>query len=128
MLLVPAILGHSPIHGLGVMAAADISKGTAVWQWDASLDREIPWITAKEWPQAPREFLEAYGYRNLKKNTWMLAGDDSRYMNHSFSPNVQSGGPYGPDHALRDIKAGEELTIDYRIIDPDFDKYSAEFH
>lgn len=33
--------------------------------------------------------------------------DAGRFMNHSSSPNC------GPDGALRDIQAGEELTMDY---------------
>lgn len=41
-------------------------------------------------------------------------------MNHSDTPNV---GPdfardrYGVDVALRDIVAGEEITVDYRLVE-----------
>mgnify|MGYP000264971591 CR=1 FL=1 len=38
-------------------------------------------------------------------------------MNHSFEPNIISKGD-DVDVAARDIKAHEELTIDYRTIVP----------
>ena len=127
MLLIPTFLAPSSIHGIGLFTVADIRKGTMVWRWDASLDREIPLSTAKEWPQISQDFLEVYAYRNPENQTWMLGGDAARHINHSFAPNTQSGGPYGPDYALQDIKAGQELTIDYRLLDPDFEKNSANF-
>ncbi len=110
-----------------MFAAAGIPKGTAVWRWDAAVDREIPWDTANALPGITREFLQTYGYRNAQKKMWMLGGDNARFMNHSFSPNTKSGGPYGPDLALRDIKAGEELTVDYRLLDPEFDVVAAKY-
>ena len=39
-----------------------------------------------------------------------------RFVNHSDAPNVATDyvqDPYGLDVALRDIAAGEELTMDY---------------
>ena len=46
----------------------------------------------------------------------ILCFDDARFVNHSDTPNVATNyaqDPYGLDVALRDIAAGEELTMDY---------------
>jgi hypothetical protein len=56
----------------------------------------------------------------LKDNDLFLVFyDGSEYMNHSFNPNSQIVYPESKDYrelkpyALRDIKAGEEITEDY---------------
>jgi len=128
MLLIPTTLGPSSIQGIGLFAAADIPKGTVTWLWDPLLDQEISWQSAEKLPQIARAFLQTYAYRNLQNQTWMLCGDAAKHMNHSFTPNIHTSGPTGEDRAARDIKAGEELTIDYRNFDPDFEKESATYH
>lgn len=128
MLLVPAVIKPSSIQGVGLFADADIPKDTVVWRWNPILDHEIAWDDASAWPPIAQEFLRTYAYRNLEKQTWVLCGDAMRHTNHSDKPNLLSGGSYGEDIAMRDIKAGEELTIDYRGFDPDFEKDSARYH
>jgi uncharacterized protein len=128
MLLVPTVIQRSSIQGIGLFSVTNIPKGTVVWRWNAVLDHEIPWDVAKAWPEITQEFLHTYAYRNLEQHTWVLCGDAMRHCNHSFTPNLQSGGPYGEDRAIRDIYDGEELTIDYREFDPDFQSDSAHYH
>ncbi len=128
MLLIPTTIGPSFIQGIGLFAATDIPKDTVIWKWDPSLDMEILWSTALTWPQPAQEFLHTYAYRNVEHQTWMLCGDATRHMNHSFKPNVHSQGPYGEDITMRDIQKGEELTIDYRQFDPDFERESENYH
>ena len=43
------------------------------------------------------------------------------YMNHAADPNLGSDDGDVTYHALRDIAAGEELTIDYRRMDDKHD-------
>ena len=43
---------------------------------------------------------------------WIINGDDSRFVNHSYTPNTKCIGP--SSLAIRDINIGDELTIDYR--------------
>ena len=128
MLLIPTRIGPSSIHGIGLFSVVDIPKGTVIWRWDPSLDQEIPWDIAQKWPQTAQKFLQTYAYRNLDNKTWMLCGDAARHMNHSFTPNIHGNGPYAEGPAIQDIRAGEELTIDYRGFDPDFEKKLAKFH
>ena len=53
----------------------------------------------------------------------MLCFDDSRFMNHSETPTIEDGEPYGlgdGDIAVRDIYEGEELTYNYIKEDADY--------
>ena len=49
-------------------------------------------------------------------NTVSREEDPSNYGNHSCDPNIASVGD--EKFALRDIAAGEELTIDYVLLSP----------
>jgi uncharacterized protein len=116
MLLVPTRLAPSRIHGFGVFALAPIAKDTPVWRFAKGLDMEFSPDIVEGLPEHVRMFFSHYGYldRNLKRI--ILCFDDARFVNHSDTPNVASDytqDPYGLDVALRDVEAGEEITMDY---------------
>lgn len=116
MLLVPTRLAPSTIHGLGVFAAMPIGKGTAVWRFEAGLDMEFAPDIVEALPKHVREFFSRYGYIDRNLNRLILCFDDARFVNHSDAPNVTTDyarDSHGLDVALRDIAAGEELTMDY---------------
>ena len=63
-----------------------------------------------------QEFFAHYGYLDRNVKRIILCFDDARFVNHSDTPNVATDyaqDSYGLDVALRDIAAGEELTMDY---------------
>ena len=67
-------------------------------------------------PEHVRAFLAHYGYLDRNVKRIILCFDDARFVNHSDTPNVATDYAqdlYGLDVALRDIAAGEELTMDY---------------
>ena len=116
MLLVPTRLAPSRIHGLGVFAVAPIAKGTPVWRFEKGLDMEFAPDIAERFPEHVRAFFSRYGYLDRNLNRLILCFDDARFVNHSDAPNVATDyarDPHGLDVALRDIAAGEELTMDY---------------
>ena len=111
-------LQPSPIHGVGVFAIRDIPEGTNIFSDDTS---EMEWIDANNVAQTNGEIRRLYsdfcirrkgkygcpkGFNNLTVS-W--------YLNEPIPghpPSVICRG----DHdffAARDIKAGEELTVDY---------------
>lgn len=116
MLLVPTRLAQSPIHGFGVFAAAAIAKGAPVWRFAPGLDMQFEASVVETLPAHVRTFFSHYGYLDRNVGRIILCFDDARFVNHSDMPNVATDyalDAYGVDVALRDIAAGEELTMDY---------------
>lgn len=108
----------NPVVGYGIVAKAFIPKGTITWVQD-SLDREFTPQALLHIDENSREVLENYSYRNRKGN-YVFCWDNTRYINHSFSPNCMIT-PYGFEIAVKDIEIGEQLTNDYgclNIIEP----------
>ena len=100
----------SPEVGYGVVATEYIPKGTITWALDR-LDREFSLTQLKAFDTPYREIIEKYSYRN-NKGRYVLCWDIGRFVNHSFRSNCLSTA-YDFELAIRDIKAGEELTDDY---------------
>lgn len=96
--------------GHGVFATHFIPAGTITWVRDP-LDRELTPAEVDQLASVCKPVLETYTYRNQHGN-YILCWDIARYMNHSFKPNCMATS-YGFEVAVRDIKAGEQLTNDY---------------
>ncbi|MES2224150.1 MAG: SET domain-containing protein [Patescibacteria group bacterium] len=106
-------LAPSTIHGVGVFAMRDIKKDQQLYtdivphQFDVpfrkfnKLDKEIGDMLLAHFP------LITAGSHFLYPVTKFSA-----YLNHSDTPNYDAKN----DKALRDIKKGEEITEDYRLI------------
>ena len=113
MLLVPTRLAPSAIHGLGVFADIAVAAGEPVWRYEPDLDILVPDGRLAALPAAFRDWLVMYAYRSPEvPGGHVLPCDNARYLNHSETPNTGSRGPL--NLAIRDIRAGEELTCDYR--------------
>lgn len=71
------------------------------------------------WPQVTRQFISWYCYKDKASGRHALSGDNTRFMNHSATPNTGAapGGPGNETVALHAIAAGEELTCDYFAFD-----------
>ena len=116
MLLVPTRIAPSRIHGIGVFALAPVARGQAVWQFQQGLDMEFSPDIVEGLPAHVQTFFSHYGYLDRNVKRIILCFDDARFVNHSDTPNVATDyaqDAYGLDAALRDIAAGEELTMDY---------------
>ena len=117
MLRVPTFVAPSSIQGVGLFTAVPLRKGTVVWEFQPDVDWKIPAADVERFPEPYRSWLLRYLYRE-PDGTYVLCGDNGKYMNHSFEPNCDDGN--GPcTVAKRDIAAGEELTCDYRLFDMD---------
>jgi hypothetical protein len=111
-------LGVSKIHGVGVFAIQDISKDTPVFYGD---NAELVWVDAKAIDGQPAELKKLYeDFAILKDGKY---GCPSNWNNMTVSwylnepnkpdkPNVRCDEDY-QFYALRDIKKGEELTVNY---------------
>ena len=103
-------IGQSKIHGIGVLALRDIKKGTRIYCTGESreyitedLDKILPEIRKliiQRYPIA----LDGHQFQSPNADANLIS-----FMNHSDTPNYDNNN----DTALRDIKAGEEITEDY---------------
>ncbi len=98
--------------GYGVFATATIPKGTIVYVKDV-LDIEISPSAFNQLAVDFREIVEKFGYRD-QDGMRIVSWDHGKYVNHRCDCNTMSTG-YGFEIALRDIKAGEEITDEYGL-------------
>jgi len=114
---------NSKIHGSGVFATAPIAKGETIVEYTGRL-------------LSHEEADDIYGGEDSGHTFLFILNDDyvidanvgggiAKWINHGCAPNCKAwiigdpGGDLKKDkveiEALRDIKAGEELTYDYEI-------------
>jgi len=125
MLYVKTSIGPSLIQGIGLFAAEPIPAGALIFRWSDAFGWSCPESEFGDLPGRAREFLWRYGWRS--NGRWLLDVDNSRFVNHSRTPNMFVTTDDGiTSRAARDIEPGEELTEDYSTFDPDFELYAAE--
>lgn len=110
-------IGVSRIHGVGVIAIRSISKGTRVLESPLpTRDARVPKAQLRDVPPGVRQLLEALCERDEREvwlpSTGLNAVSLYQYLNHSKEPNISLVRP-GHYVALRAIRKGEELTLDY---------------
>ena len=127
MILVKTKIGQSKINGIGLFANQFIPKGTLVQKFMPGFDLIIPESDIQKLSEPAREQFLKYAYKN-KDGQYILCFDDTRFLNHSDNPNLISIDPVEEiDIAARDIQKGEELTVNYKEFDADFD-YKMSIH
>jgi hypothetical protein len=99
--------------GLGVFASADIPKGTIIYVRDP-LESQLTPDVFNALDGVQRAVIEKYSYVDAQGNL-IVSWDHAKYMNHSCESNT-IGTAYGFEIALRDIRAGEELTTEYGVL------------
>ena len=119
-------LGVSPLHGVGVFAIRPIAKGLNPLRSRVK-HREVKFThdEIKVLPPGVRKQIEMFCYYDedgvMISSIGMNTMDFAIYVNHSKQPNLRMNKD-GSFEALRPIRIGEELTMDY---DHSFD---AEHH
>lgn len=115
MLRVPTYVAPSSIAGMGLFAATRLPKGTVIWEYTDGVDWRIGPTELSLFPEPYQTKLRHYTYQE-DSGIYVLCGDNAKYMNHSEQPNCDDPeGEYTVTN--RAIRAGEELTCDYRTFD-----------
>ena len=98
------VIKSSPIAGRGVFAKRSFKKGEILFKLKGATIKFPS-------PPSPRIGMNWF---NIGPNTWRIMdrGDIWNFLNHSCKPNAILKGT-AMVVALRTIKAGEEITIDY---------------
>jgi len=102
-------IGRSKIAGLGVIAAKNFKRGDLV----TTLRGPVRYVYVQNKKQAQ------YGatWIGRTKYTWIDPKPPLNRLNHSCDPTVGIRGQRRV-YALREIKKGDEITIDYSTIEP----------
>ncbi len=127
MTMVRIEIGRSGIHGLGCFAKEGIEAGQLVWRFDESFDLVLKKDIVEALSPGARENFLNYAFISKTTGDYILCSDDSKFTNHSSSPNVTCFVPEGCEnnelecYATQDILPGEEITNDYRDFDAESD-------
>lgn len=111
----PLAVQKSQIHGHGVFTKVPVKKGQFIAELQGSKV-----IYKSNFHGQSNRYDDWIG---LSKNTWIDPVDEFQYLNHSCNPNAGLRGSRTLRlHAISDIQAGEEITIDYATTeeDPDY--------
>jgi SET domain-containing protein len=108
-------LKPSKIHGVGVFAIRNIKKGTYIFSED---NERITWVDESHLQNLPSPLGRLYkDFAIIKGKKYGAPRNFDRlttawYLNHSDKPNVAIDKHFR-FYALRHIRSGEELTVDY---------------
>lgn len=121
-------LQPSGIHGIGVFAIRDIPKGSRnIFSPETGQWIRVSFEEVEQLPQHSRQFIETYYLYDDTHYFIPSHGckvmDMASYLNHSNTPNIVSVEEGIFFEALRDIKTGEELLVDYGEIVKGVDDY-----
>jgi uncharacterized protein len=122
---------RSGVHGKGVFALQDLAEGETLIEYVGEV---ISWDEAQErHPHDPKDPNHTF-YFHVNEDRVIDAlygGNASRWINHSCNPNCEADEENERIFikALRNIKAGEELSYDYGLIidEPYTKKLKAEY-
>lgn len=111
---VKVTLAPSKIHGIGVFAIRDISKGEVLYCDRMPKIYKVPWGSMSKLFPEVRELIVERWPSIINRSVFI--SPDARYlsfMNHSEENN------YDPltDTATRDIPVGSEVLEDYRMME-----------
>lgn len=106
--------------GYGVFATTFIPEGTLVYVKDP-LEITISQEEYSSYIPEMKNIIEKYSYIDEKGNR-ILSWDFGKYVNHCCNFNTISTG-YGFEIAVRDIRAGEEITDEYGIFNLESEMY-----
>ncbi len=94
----------SKIHGIGIFATRDFKNNETVIHWDPKI------INASDEDKLSEIEKQACYHDG---NVILVMQGVDKYMNHSCNPNTHVDLENRRDIALREVKAGEEITSDY---------------
>jgi SET domain-containing protein len=110
--------GRSGVHGEGAFAARDLAEGVRIGVYEGRRysPREV---TRRDWDQ---DLTYVFGLTDGSVIDASSGGNATRHLNHSCAPNCvayEERGARGRTiiafYALRAIRAGEELFLDYSL-------------
>lgn len=100
---------NSKIEGRGIVAGENIKKGSIITRFKGPAQFKIN--------RSKHDALAHPDWVGVKKNIWIDPEKPQKFINHSCEPNAGVRGL--TVMAIKDIREGEEITIDYSTIEGD---------
>ena len=100
----------SKIHGKGFFVTKTIKKGAAIGILQGNIRKKIN--------KNKKDVLANPDWVGVGKNTWIDPRPPYKFINHSCSPSAGIRGKIMLI-ARRDLKDGDEVTLDYSLIEGD---------
>lgn len=122
MMLIETRVASSRIHGMGLVAAKFVPRGTPIWKFQPGFDHDFSPEQFAALPEPARQHTRHFCFVSKMDRHVILSGDHACFINHSTAPNT--GAPADAAKpvvtiALRDLAAGEEITCNYFDYDAD---------
>ena len=118
MFLIDTYLDKSKIEGVGVFAKENIKRGQLIKEVRPDFEIEFNKDNLPKMPLALAKLIDTHAYeRELGSKILVMGIDNEKYLNHSNNPSVNDNGI-----ALKDIKIGDEITVDYKDFDVNINK------
>jgi uncharacterized protein len=131
MLLVKTSVKTSKIQGIGLFAEQKIPKGTIIWKFDSRFDLVFDKTEVENMPEIQRNLIHSHAYFSKEIKKYIYCSDNARFINHSVNNNIDcvesQTETEGYDIANKDIKIGDELTMNYRQLDAYDEKSKEEY-
>lgn len=114
-------LRPSPVHGIGVYALTTIPKGCkTIFSKGFGKWIEVPISDVEKLPEHSRNLVETYCLFDEENyfvpDYGFKVMDLVNYLNHSPTPNVISVNDGEYFEAIREIREGEELFVNYEAL------------
>ena len=100
----------SKIHGLGISIGENATRGDVIAQIKGDLQFKVN--------KDEKDALDNPDWVGVDKNQWIDPAKPYKFLNHSCNPTSGMKGKVTLV-ALRDLKEGDEVTIDYSTIEGD---------
>ncbi len=114
----PIEVRNSPIHGAGAFASRNLKAGQIIGRY-AGRRYSAEDVGTRDWDHA---LTFVFGLSDGSVLDGAEGGNATRHINHSCAPNcvayeieAEDGATFIQIEALRRIKAGEELFLDYGL-------------
>jgi hypothetical protein len=115
----------SAVHGIGVFAMRDIPKGCRdLFSRDPGEWHRLDFAEVEQLPAYSRQLIETYCL--FDENSYFVPAhgfkqmDLSLFLNHGIPANIASVDEGAYFETLRDLRAGEDLLVDYgSLVDSD---------
>ncbi|HKX43939.1 MAG TPA: SET domain-containing protein-lysine N-methyltransferase [Burkholderiaceae bacterium] len=113
------LVGQSRIHGQGAFAAKDFEEGEQIGVYEGKR-YSARQVARRNWETG---LTYVFGLSDGSVIDAAIGGNSTKHLNHSCAPNCEALEEVGPDgetlvvfYALRPIRAGDELFLDYSLV------------